>query len=69
MFQILSGQGYEVSAASFYNQGLDRHWLALHRESEIPPTAVGGLVQVLSTRLLENCHLIPPTAVGGYFNY
>jgi hypothetical protein len=41
--------------------------LALHKKSEIPPTAVGGFFQVLSTPHLLNRAVIPPTAVGGYF--
>jgi len=35
---------------------------------KIPPTVVGGFIQVLSTERVLGRAVIPPTAVGGYFN-
>jgi hypothetical protein len=41
---------------------------ALPKKSKIPPTAVGGSVQVGFYKQILNRTLIPPTVVGGYFN-
>jgi hypothetical protein len=41
----------------------------LGQKVQIPPTVVGGLIQVPSTDRLLNRLVIPPTAVGGYFKF
>jgi len=38
--------------------------LALHKKSEIPPTAVGGLVQILSTDSPQNSTCNPTHGSG-----
>jgi hypothetical protein len=41
--------------------------VTLHKKSKIPPTAVGGAFQIVSTENLHSGFGIPPTVVGGLF--